>query len=283
MKLTPLDIRRNEFTRSLRGYDREEVESFLTMVADEVEGLVGENRELSRRVDEHEKALDEYRGVESTLMETLITTQKTSDTMRESSQREAEMTEREAQVRAAQRLDNARIEAERMVLDARRQAYRIIEDARQKAQSALEQARDKADETYSKARQDFVAVQQQIQSLVERRDSYVQAMKGYLKGQAEALETLGTERPPVVDPLPQSAMPETVAEGAEVLAALDRELVEFARDTSPEAPAVSDKDQIDAPKDGDKKGAKPAAKQDAATDSEVLVTSGRRGKSGRKG
>ena len=32
MKLTPLDIRKKDFGRSLRGYDPEEVEAFLDMV-----------------------------------------------------------------------------------------------------------------------------------------------------------------------------------------------------------------------------------------------------------
>ncbi|NVM02542.1 MAG: DivIVA domain-containing protein, partial [Candidatus Helarchaeota archaeon] len=40
MKLTPLDIKRQEFKKVMRGYDVIEVDAFLEMVADEYESLL---------------------------------------------------------------------------------------------------------------------------------------------------------------------------------------------------------------------------------------------------
>ena len=238
MKLTPLDIRRNEFSRSMRGYNREEVESFLTMVADDVEGLIGEHRDLSRRLEELQKEIDEYREIERTLTETLVAAQKSADDLRESSLRDAELTRREAQVRAEQLYDNARLEAERLMLDARRKAYGVLENARQRAQTALEAARKQADEMYQTARKDFVRVEREIQTLTERRDSYLTTMRGYLQGQLDTLENLGAERVPHVEPPAQTEMPEPTPIGTDALADLDRELAAFADELAETSDAI---------------------------------------------
>jgi len=238
MKLTPLDIRRNEFSRSMRGYNREEVESFLTIVADEVEGLIGEHRNLSRRSEELQKEIDEYREIERTLTETLVAAQKSADDLRESSLRDAELTRREAQVRADQLYDNARLEAERLMLDARRKAYNVLENARQKAQTALDAARKQADEMYQTARHDFVRIERDIQTLTERRDSFLTSMRGYLQGQLDTLDTLGAERVPRAEPPAQTELPEPAPIGTDALADLDRELAAFADELTATSEAV---------------------------------------------
>ena len=247
MKLTPLDIRRNEFNRSLRGYDREEVESFLTMVADEVEGLIGEHRDLTRRVEELKKDLERYRGIERTLSETLVATQSQADRTRESSERDSELTKREAKVRADQLVEGARIEAERLVTEARRQAHAILTNARATAHDSLETARAQADATYRASRRDVTAMQQQLQSIIERRDAFTESLHGFLTGQLAALETIGSERPPVVEPVPQSEMPEPGGMGDDAISELDRELAAFSEQTSPEqyASAGADEDEAD--------------------------------------
>ncbi|MCK4773095.1 MAG: DivIVA domain-containing protein, partial [Candidatus Latescibacteria bacterium] len=34
MRITPIDIRKQEFRKSMRGYDQDEVDTFLSMIAD---------------------------------------------------------------------------------------------------------------------------------------------------------------------------------------------------------------------------------------------------------
>ena len=204
MKLTPLDIRRNEFARAWRGFNREEVESFLTMVADEVEGLIGENRDLSRRLAELEKEIAEFREMERTLTETLVQAQRAADDTKESTEREAEVIKREARVRADQTVDTARIEADRLLMEARRQAHATLEDARRKAYEAIETARRGAEKTLATAREEASVVEQQTILLARRRDAFLSHMRGYLQGQIDALETLGQEEAPRAEPHKES-------------------------------------------------------------------------------
>ena len=47
MKLTPLDIQRQEFRQRFRGLDPDEVRAFLSLVAEEMEQLRSENEKLT--------------------------------------------------------------------------------------------------------------------------------------------------------------------------------------------------------------------------------------------
>src|SRR5262245_16081825 len=102
MRLTPLDIREQQFRRVMRGLDPEEVEAFLTSVASEFELLVTSNNELRQRVVELEEKIHEYRSMEKALRDTLLTAEKVMGDAKESAQREATLIIREAEV-AAQR------------------------------------------------------------------------------------------------------------------------------------------------------------------------------------
>jgi cell division initiation protein len=117
MNITPLDITQKQFRRALRGFNREEVEGFLAMVAVEFEALVKENTAL--REDNQRKAEDisEYRSRERVLQETLVTAQKASEDIREASRREAQIT-----------LSDAELQAEKIVQGAHGRFLRIVDD-----------------------------------------------------------------------------------------------------------------------------------------------------------
>ena len=49
MNISPLDIRKQEFARTLRGYDTDEVRAFLESIADEMANLQKNTEELRMR------------------------------------------------------------------------------------------------------------------------------------------------------------------------------------------------------------------------------------------
>jgi DivIVA domain-containing protein len=59
--LTPLDVRRYEFGRVLRGYDPERVDQFREQVADELERLVRLNQELEQKARSFHDQLKSFR------------------------------------------------------------------------------------------------------------------------------------------------------------------------------------------------------------------------------
>ena len=114
MKLTPLDIRKQEFKRAMRGFDSEEVEAFLSMVADEMELLLKERNQINDELVKLRTQLKDYREVESTLRETLVKAQNTVDESRANSRREAEIIIREAELKAEDILKEAREELQNL-------------------------------------------------------------------------------------------------------------------------------------------------------------------------
>lgn len=109
MKLTPLDVKKQEFKKSMRGYDPVEVDAFLEMVADELESLVREKNNLSDEILKLKTQLRDYQDVESTLKETLMQAQESVNESRETSKRQADMTLREAEIKAEKILEDTKL------------------------------------------------------------------------------------------------------------------------------------------------------------------------------
>jgi len=128
MKLTPLEIRKMDFAKSLRGYNTDEVRAFLEIVAEQVEALQREVNDLSDRVVRTETRLADFQMMEKTLQDTLLKAEETSQRSRADSQREAEITMREAQVTAQQIMAEAhqyveRLQGDILLLQSRKDAF----------------------------------------------------------------------------------------------------------------------------------------------------------------
>ena len=73
MKITSLDIRKQEFARTFRGYDIDEVDSFLQVVATGWQEMVDELRRSEEKTHEQRLKLQHYMKVEEALEEALQT------------------------------------------------------------------------------------------------------------------------------------------------------------------------------------------------------------------
>ncbi|MGB9601087.1 MAG: DivIVA domain-containing protein, partial [Myxococcota bacterium] len=76
MKISPIDIRESRFKTAFRGYDRKDVEAFLTMVARDFENLLKENNELKETITRLNNQIEEFKTRESSLREAVIAAQK---------------------------------------------------------------------------------------------------------------------------------------------------------------------------------------------------------------
>lgn len=115
MKITPLDIQQQQFTVRFRGYDIQEVDSFLETVANELEEQVKKNTELREELERKETRIWEYQNMEKTLKETLMVAQAASEEMKRNSQKAAEDLKASAQREATLTISRAREKAERII------------------------------------------------------------------------------------------------------------------------------------------------------------------------
>lgn len=102
MKLTPLDIRKQEFKKVMRGFDPVEVETFMEMVANEFESLLKDQNDLKLKITELETQMKDYKQIERTLQQTLMQAQEATGKTYEAARREAETITKEAEVKASQ-------------------------------------------------------------------------------------------------------------------------------------------------------------------------------------
>tara|TARA_Y100001949_G_scaffold110737_1_gene93684 strand:- start:2219 stop:2959 length:741 start_codon:yes stop_codon:yes gene_type:complete len=97
--LTPLDVRkkRGDFGKGLRGYDPQEVDTFLELVAERMEVLVQENVAFRGRVGDLEETVVAQQGREQAIQDALVTAQELRQDVKKQARREANLLEREAQ------------------------------------------------------------------------------------------------------------------------------------------------------------------------------------------
>ena len=113
MKISPLEVKRQEFKKVLRGYDPVEVDTFLEMISNELEELLGHNKQMKDKAIELETQLADYKHMEKTLQQTLLHAQETSGKSIENSRKEADLIVKEAELKASQIVEKARTDFSR--------------------------------------------------------------------------------------------------------------------------------------------------------------------------
>ena len=108
MKITPIEINKQEFKKSLRGYDPVEVDTFLEMVGKEFEKILDQNVKYQKKIIELETELKNYKEVESTLKQTLMSVQETSGKSLENTKREMELLRKESELKANKMVEDAK-------------------------------------------------------------------------------------------------------------------------------------------------------------------------------
>jgi len=125
--LTALEIKKQEFSKSMRGYDTAEVRGFLDTVAADVEKLSASVQAQSSEIERLKAESEAYRRLEGNMKDALINSQETLKDARESARKEAELTKREAE-----------FEADKIIQSARKQEGDILREL-----SSLAERRDR--------------------------------------------------------------------------------------------------------------------------------------------
>lgn len=126
--LTPLDARRYEFGKALRGYDPERVNQFRDQVAEELERLSRVNQELEAKARGFHEQLRAFRERDKAINEALVSAQQLRKDIREQADKESQLIIREARAEADRIIEDSRQEVRRIEdqitsLDRARRAY----------------------------------------------------------------------------------------------------------------------------------------------------------------
>lgn len=125
MNITPLDIQQQQFKgKMLGGLDPNDVDSFLQMVAAEMESLIRENTELKEQGRKVSLQLEELSQREVTLRETMLAAQKITEEMKANAQKEANLLVSEAELKAERIVadaENRLVQLNNQIHEVRRQ------------------------------------------------------------------------------------------------------------------------------------------------------------------
>lgn len=111
--LTVLDIETVSFSKTLRGYNPEEVEDFLEKAAESIQAYSEKAKALETRIAHMEDQLREYQEIKTSLQDALVLAQKSAE----------------------ERVSNAENKAEVILAEAEAKGHRVIMDAREQAES----------------------------------------------------------------------------------------------------------------------------------------------------
>ncbi|MBN1163879.1 MAG: DivIVA domain-containing protein [Candidatus Krumholzibacteriota bacterium] len=165
MRITPLDIRKQEFRKTMRGLDTDEVYAFLSTVADEYEAVLSDNKKLREHIVELEDRLKEFKSMETNLRNTLLTAERITSEAKENARREAGLIVREAEIEAEKAAETIRAHTQQLrreILELKKQKDNYITRLR----TLLDSHRGMIDGFED----DFAAVDREIEEIGKKVD-----------------------------------------------------------------------------------------------------------------
>lgn len=134
--LTAQQIHEKNFEKGFKGYDMDEVDAFLDEIVDSFDRLSRENKELNSRIEALNTQIESYRGMENTMMHTMVTVHKAAEEITDSAKREAEELYTKAREQADEILSRAKRESEQMLLTARTNSQSIVDGYQEQIRQA---------------------------------------------------------------------------------------------------------------------------------------------------
>ena len=193
MKLTALEIRKHEFTRAFRGYDAEEVDAFLNMIAQHWQTTKQDMARLEERLEEQTLRVNHYLKVEEALEAALDNAKVLSkdrleaatteaDERVQSAKEQAEGTLSEAEQQAAEALNSAESKARQTLESAETQAAATVMSANERANAVLSDARSQMEEITALAEGARRSAREELARLEAERQRILSSLKELMEG-----------------------------------------------------------------------------------------------------
>lgn len=139
MKITPLEIRQKTFERTLRGYDKDDVNAFLLTLSQEWERTMDEVKEMKIKYETAEREVVKLREVENTLYRTLKTAEDTGASVVDQANKSAALLLKESQLKADALLNEAKTKARNIIEEAEQTTKALVEDMEDKLRGLADQ------------------------------------------------------------------------------------------------------------------------------------------------
>lgn len=157
--ITPYDIETKEFSKTLRGFNPDEVDEFLGEVYLTLQQLLNENEMLKERVNTLNKDMEKYHNSEKSVANTIESAKKLMNDISESAERRAEIIIKNAQLDAEVIQRDAKESIVRMTEEGERLKQRVNrykERYRQLLEDELSQLDGSSEDLFAELEKDFM-------------------------------------------------------------------------------------------------------------------------------
>ncbi len=140
MTLTPEEIQTKQFHVRFRGFDVEEVDSFLERVAEELLAALEENKLLEKKLHALTEEIATYHTQEKTFQNAILSAQNIADEIKNRSRQEADDLLEKTRQEADETLGKAKEEASGLLTSSKAEADELLNSARTESQSLRQEA-----------------------------------------------------------------------------------------------------------------------------------------------
>ncbi len=112
--MTPLEIENRKFKKSLSGYNKAEIDEFMSVVCQSYEAIYKENLANRDKINMLSSAIKQYKSMEETLQSAILVAQSAGDEVVSNAKKRAENILSDAETKATQMLSDASREVTRI-------------------------------------------------------------------------------------------------------------------------------------------------------------------------
>ncbi|APU71602.1 hypothetical protein LCR01_08630 [Companilactobacillus crustorum] len=155
MVLSPVEIHDKEFDNKFRGYDRDQVDSFLKQVAQDYNLALQKNDQLEKELKETSEQLKYFTDMKDALNQSILVAQEAAEKVKNESEQEAQIIVEESQKKARDLLNQSTEKSNQILQDASDRARQVtietdnlkrsVNSFRQGLQGMLKQQLDMVD------------------------------------------------------------------------------------------------------------------------------------------
>ncbi|GEO77866.1 cell-division initiation protein (septum placement) [Companilactobacillus mindensis DSM 14500] len=125
MVLSPVEIHDKEFDNKFRGYDRDQVDSFLKQAAQDYNLALQKNAQLEKELKETSEQLKYFTDMKDALNQSILVAQEAAEKVKNESEQEAQIIVEESQKKARDLLNQSTEKSNRILQDASDRARQV--------------------------------------------------------------------------------------------------------------------------------------------------------------
>ncbi len=202
--ITPYEIENKQFSKSMRGFNTDEVDEFLDEIIIDLQKLLAENERLKEDVKTLNQELSKYKKSETSMMNTLESAKKLMNDISESAEKRAEIIVKNAQLDAEVIQRDAKESISKLTEEGerlRKKVSRFREKYRQLLEDELSQLDGSSEDLFAALEQDFLPAsmtESMTMNLPKKDADFEDDVKVKVKTPAQPIEQNGLSRQTIV-------------------------------------------------------------------------------------